>query len=264
MHKYFFTGLLASVWLVAAAAQPDSLQPVLSLPVAARFATADALGQIYIVNARNEVVKYARDGRRMNHYSQNRLGSAAGIDATNPLKILVWYADFRTMQFLDRSLTALGGDLNLIEAGFPEVRAVASARDGNLWIYEETTFKLYKINSIGTVLFESQALNQLFPQPLHPTALRDDGQQVFMTDPAVGILAFDIYAQYLRTLERPGVTDLWADGRELWYWQSNQLYREDAVTFVQRPVAAPPVGPGYWGAGVWITVGEEVGVYKGL
>lgn len=233
-------------------AQPfDSLGATLVLPVEARLASADHLGQVYVVNAAGVLEKYAPDGRLLSRYTNNRLGALRALDVSNPLKTLLWFADFRTVVYLDRSLTPLG-ELNLIEAGFPEVRTVAWAADGNLWIYDEAAFRLRKITPEGMQRYESQELNLLFPDRLQIVCLRDDGARVFAADPLQGVVVFDVFAQYSRQLALKGVKNFQLLGDELVYCADGWLHREDLRAFRSRRSALPA----HAGADVWLGAGR--------
>lgn len=183
----------------AAPLTPDTFRLALTLPVDARFATADNLGNLYVITTTNALEKYAPDGRLLTRYSTQRLGNALYIDVSNPLKVLVWYADFRMVVFLDRSLTLLG-ELNLIEAGYPEVRTVAAAMDGKIWLYDEVNFRLVKITQEGDKVVESQPLSQMLPGATTITCIRDENNRVCASDPAQGLLEFDAYAQFQRVI----------------------------------------------------------------
>ncbi len=207
-----FIGLHA--FSLAPAQSADTLTLLRSLPLTARLATSDQLGNLYLVTPGNAVEKYTPEGRLLTRFTQNRLGNIQSIDVSNPLKVLVWYADFRTVVFLDRSLTPLG-ELRLIEAGYPEVHTVAAAADGNLWVYDETSFKLRKLSPAGVLLYESQDLNLVLNHRLQISCLYDDGVRVLAADPLLGLYWFDPYAQYLRTLPIEGVTALRTQGERI-------------------------------------------------
>ena len=229
--------LFPQIWLVAQA-PADTFRLALSLPVEGRFATTDNLGQLYLITAQNAIAKYAPDGKLLARYTNNRLGNATGIDATNPMKVLVWYADFRTVVFLNRSLTVLG-ELNLISAGFPEVRSIASAQDGNLWLYDEVDFQLRKISPAGEKLQESQALNLLMPARIQITCLRDDGDNVLAADPDNGLLQFDVYGQFQKMLPWKGITSFTVEQNQMSYLAGDSLRIEQLRAFASRTLALP-------------------------
>ena len=218
----------------------DTLQLLQTLPVKATFAAIDNLSNLYIITPENAIVKYAPDGRQIMRYTNNRLGRASRLDVSNPLKVLVWYADFRTAVFLDRSLTELG-ELNLIVAGYPEVRTVAAAQDGNMWLYEEANFRLVKITPEGEKRYESQSMNLFEPSPGRPTCLHEGTDRVFLADSVQGIFAFDLFAQFDRsyTPQQP-VTNFDIVDNQMHYLAGNRIIAEHLLVRASREVAIRP------------------------
>lgn len=215
---------------------PDSLRLIQTLPVDARYAVADNLSNIYLITPDNAVEKYAPDGRLLARYTNNRLSRAALLDVSNPLKVLVWYPDFRTAVFLDRSLTVLG-ELNLIGAGYPEVRQIAASQDGNVWIYDEENFRLVKITPEGAKRFESQAMNQLEPAPRSVSCLRENNDRVYLADSTQGIFVFDVFAQFDRFWSplHP-VKDFQVAGDELHYLHGKNIMAERLLFRASRQI----------------------------
>jgi len=215
--------LLVAVSLTAQS--PDTLTLLQTLPVSANFATTDNLGNVYVLGTDNALQKFNAAGTRLTRYSNNRLGPATSLDATNPLKLMLWYADFRTVVFLDRSLTELGS-LQLDAVGFSLVRSVAMSFDGNLWAYDEALFKLKKITPEGALLFETPALNQMVPIPPTADVLREIGNQVYLADPRQGIFVFDQYALWIETWNYPNTRDFYTvEGRQYYVTDQGVLIR---------------------------------------
>lgn len=270
--KPLFTGLLlVLVQVLIAQNRLDSFVEVMYLPGGTRFATADNLGNVYRITASNTVEKYAPNGRMLSQFSSNRLGQASSIDVSNPMKTLIWYADFKTVLFLDRSLTALG-ELNLLQAGFPEVRTVASARDGNIWIYDEALFRLRKVTPAGDQLFESVNLGQLNPFRLAITWMEESDTRLFAAEAQNGIMVFDAFAQPVGNVladQHPAVFDV---DREVVHYADSTRWNAVWLTPPQTahlPLPKTPDVAGKWFAfehklffcgenGLWVfVVGSE-------
>lgn len=232
-------GVVPSV--LSAQEATDSFSIALVLPGGTYFATADNLGNVYRITASNSIEKYAPDGRLLSGYSNNRLGRATVLDVTNPLKTLAWYAEFRTVLFLDRSLTVLG-ELNLLQAGYPEVRTVASSRDGNLWIYDEVAFRLRKITPEGVQLYESQHLGQLFLDKINMLGMKESDNRLYASDADMGMLVFDAFAQFQEQYlpEHPGES---FEVRQdvLYYTDSTYLYAENMPLHQVQHTTLPAV-----------------------
>lgn len=256
-HKtLFFQGLAAVLLPLACGAQaPDSFQLALTLPLEARFATADNLGHVYVLTNFHTLEKYAPDGRLLARYTNNRLGPAHSVDVSNPLKVFVWFADFRAVVFLDRSLTPLG-ELSLIDAGYPDARIVAAAADGNLWLYDDTAFLLRKISPEGLPIRESQPLNQLLPGRVQIACLRDDGSRVLAADTTRGVLFFDAYGQFYNLLGGSGVRDFQLADDEIVYCRDSFLVRQPvAGRALPRLLPLPPEARAP-GSRLWLGAGR--------
>jgi hypothetical protein len=255
------------LWVKIAAAQPlDSCLHYVDIAGATNFAAADNLSNIYRVSGSNAVEKHDSTGRLVARYTNNRLGTARYLDTSNPLKIAVWYTDFQTVLFLDRNLTELGR-LNLLEAGWPTVRCLATAWDGNLWVYDEASFRVLKISPAGEKIAESEPLQFVLRAGALPAPpmLRDNGQRVFLGCPGLGLLAFDQFAQHAQMLvqaEDFGAFEVLGNwllrpaGQELDIWPIG--------TFEGRRVRLPALeGARYWLSGrrVLVARGAKLEVY---
>ncbi len=241
--------LLVSWFLPSGIKAQDTCVFLFSIPQNADFATADHLSNTYLLHG-FEVEKYDSTGRLVSRYSNNRLGMAGYLDASNPLKILVWYAEFQVAVFLDRNMTELGR-LNLAQSGFPAVRCLASAADGNLWVYDEAGAQLLKLSTTGEKRLESQPLNLEFAQRYAPTCIRDDGgQAVFLSDPVQGVAVFDPYAQLDKTLFFKGFTQFEVDNGVLFFVEKNGIRIENWRGHSAKNIALPNVvaqdGAVYW------------------
>lgn len=234
-------GFLVQTGVIAA----DTLRWYRSLPVRALYATADQLGQAYVLTPERAVLKFDSTGRQTAFYTNRRLGDPARIDAANPLKLLVWYPDFQTVVFLDRTLTEMGR-LSLLELGFNSVQSVALAADGNLWVFDAALAKAVKLTPEGQRLFESQPLNLLFPGGFSAYEIHDNGVAVFLSDPQQGFCILDPYANVLRADPFLKIGDFDLAGEWLLYIDGQWLYRQHPVLHQTERLGLPP------GANSWI------------
>ena len=77
----------------------------LSLPQDIVDFTVDNLGNMYVLNSDNQLKKLGPRGDSLAVFNDvRRYGKITRIDATNPLKILVYYREFTTVIELDRFL----------------------------------------------------------------------------------------------------------------------------------------------------------------
>ena len=230
--------LWALPWCILRAQSPDTLSCTTALPVQARWAAVNVLDQVCVIRPDNAIEKYTLEGQLLARYSDNRSGKALSLDVSNPLKVLVWYADFRIVTFLDRSFTPLGS-LNLIQAGFPETRTVALSRDGHLWLYDEVRFRLVKLDMEGNLLYESQPLNQMIGGAVNIACIREYDGRVWASDPALGWLEFDVYGQFQRVLSATGVIRFEVQGDYLIWLDQGQLWKRYVRNFTAESRVLP-------------------------
>src|ERR1019366_2098029 len=84
-----------------------------SLPVKASFLTTDQFSNCYIISD-NQLLEYDSLGRYLANYSDKTLGNLASIDASNPMKLQLFYRDLGKVITLDNML-AYTVSVNLID-----------------------------------------------------------------------------------------------------------------------------------------------------
>ncbi|MEM9823603.1 MAG: hypothetical protein AAF985_21135 [Bacteroidota bacterium] len=221
-------------------AQPgDSLYTLhQQLPENIRFFTTDQLQQCYLVTKENELIKYNDQGNLLFRFNNNRLGALAFVDATDPFNLLLYYPEFLTVIFLDRTLNPTG-EYNLYDLDIIEVKALGLANDNNIWIYDDVSFRVKKINRNGTVLSESDDLSLLLGQGIQPNFIVERQNLVFVNDPEVGILQFDLFGQYVKTLEITGLREFQILDSRLIYRQEGTLYSFHLESLATQKIAFP-------------------------
>ena len=86
-------------------AQQDTLKLLTTITGDIADFTVDNLGNIYILNRDNQLKKINLQGDSMGVFNDVRqYGKISYIDATNPLKILLFYKDYGNVVALDRFL----------------------------------------------------------------------------------------------------------------------------------------------------------------
>ncbi len=155
--------------------------------------TTDNLGNIYIVTPSNQIKKLNAKGDSIGVYNDvKRYGRIAFIDATNPLKLLVYYTDFSTIVVLDRFLNKRN-IIDLRRLNMMQVKTITSSYDNNYWVYDELDNKLRKIDDNGNTMVETADLRQALSFAPQPVVMYDREGQLYMYDPAQGMFVFDYY-----------------------------------------------------------------------
>lgn len=212
MIKVLLTSVICLLVFKSTASATDSLRLNRILPLVCLLATADHLGNAYIVRESGSLEKYDSAGNLSGIYVNKRLGEITAVDVVNPMQVLVWYRAFQTLVFLDRTMNEMGR-MEFSGTGYYSVSIVTTAADGNLWLYDELINKAVKMTKDGNVMFESWPLNLDFRNGFSPVCIRDNGESVILTDPANGLCQLDQYSGTLGSnpLVKTGLFDLAGD-----------------------------------------------------
>ncbi|MCW5906493.1 MAG: hypothetical protein KIS94_01420 [Chitinophagales bacterium] len=205
--------------------------------VKANSVSADKFGNFYTAS-NNKILKFGSDGKYLFPYEEFRYGKIGMLDVTNPMKLLVFYPDFLTVVSLDRFLSPLS-TYNFFSLGYQNIAAIASSVDGRLWFYDNVDFKLKKIDETGIIFRESQPLNVLLGQAPNPNFIIERDNQVYVNDSALGILVFDFFGSYNKTIPLRGLTKFQLVQQQIVYQEHNRLKSYNPVSFEWKEVQLP-------------------------
>jgi hypothetical protein len=188
--------------------------------------------------ADNNIYKYSSDGGYLYPYEEFSYGKIGMIDVSNPMKILVFYPDFLTVITLDKFLAPLS-TYNFFALGYQNVSAVASSIDGRLWFYDNTTFQLKKIDETGNIYQQSQPLNSVTDAVPNPTFMLEKDNALYMNDPAIGILVFDFFGNYNKTIPIKGLTKFQIFQDQIIYFDDKKMNAYNMTTFDLKRLTLP-------------------------
>lgn len=169
--------------------------------------TVDNLGNLYLLSRDNQLKKLNANGDSLSVFNDvRRYGKISSIDATNPLKILVYYREFTMIIELDRFLNIVN-TIDLRNLNILQARAVGLAYDNNIWVYDQLDSRLKRIRDDGTLADQTADFRQLFDSVPDPALITDQGGLVYLYDPVMGVYAFDHYGALKSHLSLPGWED---------------------------------------------------------
>lgn len=218
--------------------QGQEYKLVQTIATNAHYFSTDKLQNLYLVSPKNEVVKHDKIGREIFRYNNNRLGDLMLIDANNPFKIGLFYPELGNFIFLDRTMTEVG-NFRFYDYNFIQIDAVALAADNNIWLYDKLDFQLKKINQRGKIVFESGDLSLTINRPLSPNFMVEREQQIYVNDPTLGILVFDVFGQFEKILEFKGLTEFQVLNGQLIYFQNGKLQAFNLQSLLTQEVKLP-------------------------
>jgi len=179
----------------------------------------DELQQLYTLERNNTLIKFDKEGKQLFEYSDNTLGAINVLDVSNPLQILVFHKDFQTLKIFDRTLT-LNTQIDLNRLNLFEVKAVASANDNRVWVFDELNQELLKINKVGQVQGRNNDLRLRLESNATPYRMIEFQNTVYMFDKKHGILIFNAFGEYVSQRTFP-------HGDSFTYLQGNLFFKTE-------------------------------------
>ncbi|HRO44502.1 hypothetical protein [Agriterribacter sp.] len=181
----------------------------------ARQFAADNLGNVYVLTPAGLLIKFNDKGDTLNVFNEvRRYGTVYAMDVTNPMKVLLYYKDFSTIVMLDRYLNRINV-IDLRKTGIFQAKAVGLSYDNNVWIFDEQSAKLKKIDENGRLLIETADLRQVLDVMPSPVKITDRDGFVYMYDAANGLYIFDYYGTLKNTIALTGISDLQITGKTI-------------------------------------------------
>jgi hypothetical protein len=215
-------------------------QQLAQIDISATAMFTDKLGQIYLLDAKNVLDKYSPEGKLLFRFNNNNLGKIKHVDPSNPLNTLLFVPDYQQVIILDRTLNPQH-TLRLNDLGYDQVQALCMSNQNSLWLYDITNFKLLNITGDGTLLREGQDLSLVLgpSSRFNPRQLRELDNQLYANDPNIGVLLFDNFGTYLKTLYIPGIQTFEVQGTQLIYQLKGFWYSFDMRSFETKPIPLP-------------------------
>ena len=163
------------------------------------YFSIDNLDNIYLLSTANQLKKITPDGDSVVFNDVRKYGKLFSIDATNPLKVLLYYKNFSTIVVLDRFLN-IRNTINLRKQNIFKVKTIAASYDNNIWLFDEGDAKLKKIDDNGDVLLETVDFRNIFDSIPSPEQIVDRDRFVYLYDTAKGFYSFDYYGSFKNRL----------------------------------------------------------------
>lgn len=231
--------ILSLMALLQGTAQDTGFIPVKSIEGDYIDFTIDNLGNYYLLSKNNQLKKVSANGDSMGVFNDvRRYGKLYSIDATNPLKVLLYYKNFSTVLVLDRFLNMINS-IDLRKQNIFQVKAIAQSYDNNIWVYDEQSSKLKKIADDGRVLTETVEFRMIFDDVPSPTHIFDQDGFVYLYDPEKGIYVFDIYGSFKNKISYTGLTDLGIFGKTIVGISNQQVIAYTTGTLTERKLQLP-------------------------
>lgn len=231
---YFFLIILACLSFT----NDEKLKDLYTIRSKADFFTTDNFGNTYLVKA-DEIRKYNPQGDLLKIFSAKNLGKITSVDATNPLRVLVFYKDFASILFVDDLLSQNGDVINLLDLTLEQSDAVCTSFNNGLWFFNRQNANLIRLDENLQTVVNTGNLNRLLNTTCKPNFMLEHNGYVYMNNPAEGIFVFDIYGTYFKTIPLKGLDHFQVKENLLIYFTDGELrsYNLKLLTEANMPFA---------------------------
>ncbi|MDF3078922.1 MAG: hypothetical protein K0S09_2811 [Sphingobacteriaceae bacterium] len=199
------------------------------IDTAAKFIAVDNLDNTYLITPKDELLKYNASGKLMWRYSNKAFGKAGFVDASDPLRTLLFYPGLQQIVVLNNNLSEISR-YRFSDASRQVTLASLSSTNG-FWYFDQANFELHRISNNFEDLQRSGNMYQVIGKALQPTLLQANGQFVYLYDPKIGILQFDRFGAYLKTIRIEPLNYFEARENKILYLRENTLVSLDTQTY---------------------------------
>lgn len=180
-------------------------------------------GNIFAALSKGDVLMLDSSGKIVQRFSPRKPARIHLLEAWNGLRILAFSRDFQSYFLLDRFLLS-DGPVSLENDNGGYIRLLAPSQDGNLWVFDEATFQLKKINPAnGNTIFSTPLDLVLSGKPHELSFMREYQNQLYIADKLGQILVFDQTGTFRKKLPLENCSWFGFEGEELYAIQGDSL-----------------------------------------
>ncbi len=192
----------------------------------------DHLGQIYQLN--NNQLKKTTPKKEL-FFRDDFWGEITYFDVYNPLRILIYSKENNTILFLDNQL-AVVSEVELNDLNLFDIAGVCSSYDNGFWLFNQQNFSLEYYDKSLTKKYSSENLSYKIHNSSQIKAVFFNNQNVYLQVNQLGILVFDMFAHYIKTIPITQARNVLLTNNGLFFTQKNDIYFYDFKRMQSYPI----------------------------
>ena len=202
--------------------------------------TTDHLNRIYLID-NNQIFKLNYVGDTLYVYSNKTLGNINCLDVNNTLRPILFFKENARIVVTDNTLSAQQNPYSLEDLDLYQAQLIATSLvDNGIWIYDQELFQLIKVNKEFERIYESGNLEQILQKDnLNPSQILEHQDKVYLVCPEQGILVFDIYGSYIKTIPLLDVGEIQIDDNIIYYQKEGNYYGYGLIGFQEVKIQLP-------------------------
>ena len=234
LHKVVL--FLFFVFIAFSFSADDDLKNLFVIKSNADFFTTDNLGNTYLVKG-EEIKKYSQTGDLLKIFSNKTTGKITSLDATNPLRILVFYKDFATILIIDDLLSQNGDPMNLQDYSLEQSDVICTSFNNGIWFFSRENMELIRLDENFKPVVNTGNLNRLLNTDLKPNFMIEHNGYIYLNNPAEGVFVFDIYGTYFKTIPIKGLQHFQVKDNTMFYYMNGVLKSYNVKDLTEKEVS---------------------------
>ena len=226
------------VFLFFSLSASAQIKQLVKIDTVAKAIYTDNLDNVYLQLPSDELLKYTNDGKLKWRYSNNRFGKLHSVDVSDPLRIILFYADFQQVVVLNNNLSEIT-KYAFSKDGDLWVSAVASGNNNSVWVFDRISNALIKLSNNFTEQTRSASFYQIFDAVIKPKKLVAVNEFVFLQQEDNSLLQFDRFGGFIRQLSLDSLTDFTTVGEAIFYEKKGYLIKYHSLTFETSKLKLP-------------------------
>lgn len=201
-------------------------------------------GQLLVANEQSSLFLLDSTGKIQYQFSPRRPARVHLLEGWNGLRLFAFYRDFQEFIFLDRFLLA-DGTLSLDPEKTGYARLMAPSQDGNLWVMDESSFQLKKMDPQSQRTIFSTPLDLVLSGKQYDLSfMREYQNQLYVADRQGKVLMFDQMGNFKKKLPLENCEWLAFQGEEVYAVEQDSLAFFHPFLLRKRKQALPPESKG--------------------
>lgn len=235
---FFIPYLLLVMWLSGTSLYAQQYTFIAKIDTAAKMATVDNLGNLFVVTPKNELLKFNSQGKFLWNYTNKSYGDLVQLDVTDPLRVILYYPSYQQVVVLNNNLSEIS-KYSFNQNPNVQITLIASANNNGFWAYDQINRELRKLTNYFIDDLKSGNIYQRNGFDMEANFMLTDDQQVYINDATAGVRIFDKYGNFVKTAAIYPQRGFEVDDGKIYFTENSQLISYDYLTFERKPLPLP-------------------------
>jgi len=156
-------------------------------------------------------------------YQNNFLGEIQSIDISDPLQILIFHKEANQIIFLNKELSEIGPAISFDDLGLFDVELVSSSQINGFWLFNSAFQRIEFYDHRLERVHASRDLSPLLADAGSLQELSMVNDNIYLKTHKAGILVFDRFANYIKTLPIKNCSSVQYFNQKILYTQGSSI-----------------------------------------